>query len=615
MLSFGKAGRNSSLIVLCILICLLWIIRILTPAANTLSWDVFGYYLWLPAKFIQDDFWLDNIQWIRDLMDQSPISGSLYQAYIGPNGTWMYWFLMGMGVMYMPFFFIGHLWAKMGGYPANGFSMPYQISIAYGSVVYASLGLIFLWKILKKYFTELVVSIILVIIVAGTNYLHFTAIGGSATANYLFTLLAAVVWFTIRWHEKPTVIRSLFLGVLCGLIVLIKPSEVFCILIPVLWPVAEGGFKGKMLLIKKHWWHLVIICITGLIVVFPQLFYWKQEANAWIFDSYINPGIGLDLGQPHLLEVLFSFRKGWLIYTPIMIFSLIGFIFLYRQKRSYFWPILIYFLVTFYVIASWTEWWYGGGFGQRPLIVSYVVLAFPLGYFLQEILKRKVLKWFVGIAIFGLIALNLFQTWQYNNYIIHCDRMTMKYYLAVFGKTTLEPEYEKLLLVERSYGLEDEFKNSAMYACRNIGLYDFEGQMYPGFEKYYSSDTAMSGAMSFKMDSLIEFSPEIRTTYNGVTSRDHAWIKGSVYFYFPDSVVGESPLLVISTLHKGGNYKYRTYGLPASNLIPGTWQKVEFFYQTPEVRSIKDEIVIYIWNRGKLKFYVDDLRADAYTLW
>jgi hypothetical protein len=202
------------------------VVRILTPADNTLSWDVFGYYLWLPAKFIKDDFWLDNIQWVKDVMAQHPISGSLYQAYIGPNGTWMYWFLLGMGIMYMPFFFIGHIWAKTGGYPADGFSWPYQISIAYGSVVYASIGLVFLWKVLRKYFKELVVCAILIILVAGTNYLHFTAIGGSATANYLFTLLAALIWFTIRWHEKPSVIRSMIIGGLCGLIVIIKPSEI-----------------------------------------------------------------------------------------------------------------------------------------------------------------------------------------------------------------------------------------------------------------------------------------------------------------------------------------------------------------------------------------------------
>jgi hypothetical protein len=298
-----------------------------------------------------------------------------------------------------------------------------------------------------------------------------------------------------------------------------------------------------------------------------------------------------------------------------MVFSLLGFVYLYRKMRSVFWPVVVYFLVSFYIIASWTEWWYGGGFGERPLIVSYVVLAFPLGVFLTEMFKWRLLKWFFSSAIIVLIGLNLFQTWQYNNYIIHCDRMTMKYYWAVFGKTELKPEYEKLLLVERSYGLTDEFKNPELYACRNIGLYDFEGQMYPGFEKYYSSDTAMSGGMSLKMDSLIEFSPELRTTYNGITSRDHAWIKGSVYFFFPDSVVGEEPLLVITTMHNGGNYKYRTFGIGKGKIVPRTWQKVEFEYQTPEIRSVKDEVVIYIWNRSKMKFYMDDLRADAYTLW
>lgn len=604
-------GRRTSLIVLIVLLMVIWVVRILTPTAGTLTWDVFGYYLWLPAKFIQDDIWLDNIQWVNQLMTQYKPSETLYQAYIGPNGTWMYWFLFGMGIMYLPFFFIGHVWAQIGGYPTDGFSMPYQTAIAYGGVVYTSLGLYFLWKTLKKFFTEHVVSLVLVVIVLGTNYLYFTSIGGSATSNYLFTLLAALVWFTLSWHEKPTLLKAVLIGGLCGLIALIKPSEIFCVLIPILWPV-QGGLKAKIRLIRNYWWHLAALLFAGLLVLFPQFFYWKQEAGSWIFDSYNNPGIGLDLLNPHIADVLFSFRKGWLIYTPLMVFGLVGFVFLFRKRKDLFWPLFIYFLISFYVIASWTEWWYGGGYGHRPLIVSYVVLAIAMGFFFQQMVNWKILKWVFGIIIIALLGLNLFQTWQYTHYILHSDRMTRAYYFKVFGKTGNDAENEKLLLTKRSFGWVDEFKNPEQYVCRNIGLYDFEDVMYPGFEAGYSTDTFHTANHSLRMDSTMEYSPEIRTTFNGITHKDHAWIKASVWFYFPDSISGEVPLLVISTQHKGGNYKYRTYEV--KDKTPGTWQKVEAFYQTPEVRCKQDEVVVYIWNRSKMSCYIDDLRVDAYTL-
>jgi hypothetical protein len=124
-----KLENHFSLIIFVLLVIIIWIIRIVSPVDNTLTWDVFGYYLWLPAKFIHHDIWLDNIDWVRTIMEKYHISGSLYQAYIGPNGTWMFWFLLGTGIMYLPFFMIGLMWAKNGGYEVDGFSYPFQFCL------------------------------------------------------------------------------------------------------------------------------------------------------------------------------------------------------------------------------------------------------------------------------------------------------------------------------------------------------------------------------------------------------------------------------------------------------------------------------------------------------
>lgn len=611
MLNEKWQEKRFSLPVLIILLVVLWAVRLFTPAEGTLTWDVFGYYLCLPAKFVHDDIWLDNISWVHQAMQQYEMPGTLYQAYVGPNGTWMYWFLFGMGIMYFPFFLIGHAWALMGGYPADGFSMPYQYAIAYGSVVYASIGVVFLWKILRKFFHDKIVAIVLAVIVLGTNYLYFTSIGGSATANYLFTLVAALTWYTIRWHEKQGFFPAVMIGILSGLIILIKPSEVFCVLIPLLWPV-EGGLRAKWRLIGRHYKHLIALFLAGMIVIFPQLWYWKNEAGAWIYDSYNNPGIGLDLFSPHILDVLFSFRKGWLIYTPLVMAGLLGFISLWRRRRDLFWPLFVYFIISFYIISSWTEWWYGGGYSCRPGIVLYVPLALATGFFFDKLLTKKWLSWTGGIIVSLLILLNLFQTWQYQHYILHSDRMTREYYFSVFGRTSLKPEDASLLLVERSVLYLDEFKHPELYQARNIGLYDFEDVMYFGYEKWYSRDTAHTPYYSLRMNEELEFSPALRTTYGGITYKDHAWLKASAWFYFPDTVKTEAPLLVVTTMHKGGNYKYRTYDVP--DKTPGQWHKIEYFYQTPVVRSPEDEIVIYVWNRSKMTFYLDDLRVDAYTL-
>ena len=48
-----------------------------------------------------------------------------------------------------------------------------------------------------------------------------------------------------------------------------------------------------------------------------------------------------------------------------------------------------------------------------------------------------------------MIALNLFQTWQFEKRIINASRMSKEYYWAVFGNTSIPKGAEKLLLINR----------------------------------------------------------------------------------------------------------------------------------------------------------------------
>jgi hypothetical protein len=47
-----------------------------------------------------------------------------------------------------------------------------------------------------------------------------------------------------------------------------------------------------------------------------------------------------------------------------MTFSLIGIGLLHRVNKLFFWPVLVYFLISWYILSSWWDWWYGGGFGM-----------------------------------------------------------------------------------------------------------------------------------------------------------------------------------------------------------------------------------------------------------
>lgn len=104
-----------------------------------------------------------------------------------------------------------------------------------------------------------------------------------------------------------------------------------------------------------------------------------------------------------------------------------------RRYRGLLLPVLFFFVINLYVVFSWETWWYGGGFGARALVESYVFLAFPMAAFINFVLnKSRTARIVLLLATAFLISLNLFQTYQYAKGILHRESMTQKAYWHVF---------------------------------------------------------------------------------------------------------------------------------------------------------------------------------------
>ncbi|NVN96067.1 MAG: glycosyltransferase family 39 protein [Bacteroidetes bacterium] len=582
--------------------------RIISPPTNILSWDVFGYYLYLPAKFIYHNLSLTDQSWLTELIKKYEPTSTLYQAILLPNGNWAMKYSMGLSIFYSPFFFIGHLIASLCGYPTDGLSLPYQYSMAGGGVIFAIIGLFYFRKILKHFFNERITIILLIIIFTATNYFQLTVFDGTLLShNFLFTLYAILIWYTIQWHEKSTIKSALMIGVLSGFIILIRPSEIVCLLIPIFWNIYnKDSLQKKYKLLQKYFSHIIILGIALFVVILPQLIYWKIISGHFIFYSYTNPGEGFDFKCPHTLKFLFSFRKGWLIYTPVMIFALIGFYHLHKKQRNIFPAILIFFIISIYVISSWSCWWYAGGsYSSRSLVPAYILLALPLGYFVQELLKKKLLPIIFGVIGIFMIFLNLFQTWQFEKDIISRESMTMKYYFAIFGKTSVSEEDKKLRLVERSSEAIEHFTNKENYNKRTLCSYDFEN----------IQDTRLichigKGSMRLNGQSPYSVGPNIM--FKDLTSKDHAWIRASVWIYIPETYSEELPALILTFHHKGQTYKYRGIDMLKEHTRKGQWNYLTVDYLTPEVRSEEDNMKVYVWQKGQETVFVDDFIVDVY---
>ena len=577
---------------------------------QTLSYDVYGYYLYLPLTFIYGDLGMQNPDLVYELMEKYHSSGIFYQGHLTESGNYVMKYTMGQSILYAPFFFIGHLIAQFTSYPSDGFSKPYEMSVFIGGIVYTLIGVYFFTKVLLHFFEEKIALLVLLVVLFGTNYLLHTSMFSQnpMTHNTLFSCYAIIVWMTIKWYENQKWKTIVYLGLVCGLVTLIRPTEIVCVFIPLLWNAwSKESLNAKLKLLKSNYKQIVTFSLLIFCVISLQLIYFKIYTGSFFFSEYSgNNGEGLDLFPPHTLNTLFSFRKGWLIYTPIMVFSLLGFRSLHKRNKAIFWSLFIYFSVNLWFVSSWSNWWYASSFSQRALIPSYIVLGISFGYFLLYLKEQRMVFKSVIVGVLTLLLfLNLFQIYQYKLGILHGDRMSKDYYFRTFGSLVKDPENEKLLY----------FDWGEAHASKRINeKHIFQAVFKQNFEKIdqFYSKNAHSGQKAEILSMENPFSKGVAKQYSELTSKDHVWLKVSCWVYSEVENTDQQFYLITHADHKGKAYQYETLDSKTLEIPVKTWTQITFNYLTPHIRRSYDEIKACVWFREGLGILVDDLTMEVW---
>ncbi|MBK8369095.1 MAG: hypothetical protein IPL10_17395 [Bacteroidetes bacterium] len=583
---------------------------------NVFSYDVLGYYLYLPAFFNLKDVSLHNIDALLNTLKEYHSADGFYQAYKLENGNWVMKYPMGLSVLYYPFYLIGDFFAHSFKYPTDGFSKPYQLSVLFGCYSYTIVGLVFLRKIVLSFFTDKVSAVTILIIVFGTNYFAHVALYGQATMshNLIFTLHAITVYFSIKWHKEYKLSQIIILAFTIGLAAISRPTEILIGLFPLFYGVVnKATFIQKWQLIKLYKPQLIVFSFILFFVISYQLFYWKLITGDFLFDSYSsNPGEAITLSHPYILEFLFSFRKGWLIYTPMMLFSIIGLYHLTKNNIILLVPILITFFLSFYMIASWSCWWYGSSYSSRAIIPMYVVLSIPLGYFINNLVTSK-FKYALVSVFFILISLNLFQTWQVTQGILDTSCMTRAYYKSVFLQTSAPtPEQRKLLLIDKHLPTVDNFDISQQDRYRSVFFRELNFESNPEGKKNYVDSIFASKNHSLLTNQEFQFGDAIASTYKDITQKSYLWIKVSAKLFTRANPNEIDAGLIISMNHNNSKvYKFKKLDIRTLNLKQGEWNYIEMYYMTPDFWDRNDQVQSFFWNLSNQNIFIDDMRMEA----
>lgn len=389
------------------------------------TWDAFGYYQYLPAIFIYDG--IDRQEWVAGIDSSYHVigDGGLYQLMDLENGNRATKYLAGTAMMELPFFVIGHWAAGVTGHKQDGFSPPYQWTIALAPLFYCILGLILLRKVLLRTFTDVTATLVLVLSTLATNAIQYISVDGAQTHGFLFALYCLMLWATVKWHETPTRRWTLMLGATIGLACVTRPTEAIMLFIPLLWNTGiKEDARAKWTLVREHRSHILLAFLAAFLMVLPQLIYWKIVTGSFIFDV----GSKWDFLDPHW-RVLIGWEKGWFIYTPITLLFIIGLFF--THDRPWWKSVLTFTLLNIWIVIAWHDWRYGGSYSARALVQSYPLLALPFAALTDRVTTTK-WRWpFLALCAY-LLFVNLWQIRQYNNGVIKYDGMTREEYVRVY---------------------------------------------------------------------------------------------------------------------------------------------------------------------------------------
>jgi len=407
------------------------------------EWDVKVYYAYVPAAFIYKDLHMKYF-------DTIPKLGNYAWYSLDSNGNRYLKVSMGVALMYLPSFALVHSWQLITGGVTDGYSAPYQRAISLNALLFLFLGLFCLYKLLSRFYKPIVVSVSLILIVFATNLLYYASNEPGLSHVYSFSLFAVCLLLIVKWHERKQLKTAMGIGLVLGLISLIRLPNLIIVIILILYGVKSlKDFKDNIMLFFKTYPQWMLAVLMFCLVWVPQLIYWKIVTGHFFFYTYGDESFSFT--KPEIINVLFSYRKGWFVYTPLALIAIAGIFCLNKDTAKLRSGTITYLIFQIYIVASWWCWWYGGCFGQRSMIESLAVVVIPLAALINMIFER--FSWHrivLGILIILLFILNIVQTFQYRYTIIHWDSMTKQAYWHVFLKLD-KPKDIKMYLEEPDY--------------------------------------------------------------------------------------------------------------------------------------------------------------------
>lgn len=525
-----------------------------------------------------------NPEWAQKLQNKYCDNQLVYQLYKRENGNYLDVYHMGLSFVQAPSFFIAHGIAQFTSYPKDGMSKPYQIAFVLNAWLFALLGWYYIRKLLLVYSSELTTSILTFVCLLGTNYWITSTISYSLQHLYLFALITAFSYHLLTSFQDNKVVKRklIYSAFLLGLIVAIRPTHLLLAVLPFVF------LRFKRTLLPNWKTQLVLFGVIGFLCALPQMLYWKLVANEWIVPNmHLEEVVLID---PNISDFLFSYRKGWVLYSPVFFLLIVSIWSLFKKDKTIAWIITTTLFLAIWIFASWECWWYAASFGQRVMVDLYGLFFLAIAIYIEctTSKSKKIVVWsFIGLCT----CLSFLQSEQFLKGILHSERMTKEQYCHIFGKTTVFDNNPARLLIDRN-DLEwtSYFENHL-----KLGHSIKTKRIYSTTKELFCAPTSNLDINHFELLKLFD--------------NDETLIEVFIEYEVTDTL--HSAMLKMEVASKFNCYQWNNTELA---LHKPKKNKLFFSFNLPTVHHQKDYLQVYITNEGNHSIRIHKLEIEGKTL-
>ena len=544
--------------------------------------DRAGYYIYLPATL----YYHWDLKQCPPEMDGKTGYGFTYDY---PNNKIYTKYTYGVAFLLSPFFVAVHYITKISGMPQDwAFAPIYHHMVDVGAVVYMVLGLFLLFRFLRMYFRELTSYLTVLLLFAGTNLFYYSIVDTLMSHVYSFFLIALFLYCLKLYLGNPSKYLFFIIASLAvSFAILIRPTSMVILPVFLLLDVRNRDDLAKRLKFILRPGRLLGFLLILFLVWVPQFLYDHYLTGRYFCFTYGNEAFA-NLLAPRLPEVWLSTLNGLFTYTPMLILFIAGMIMMIRRNAANGWLCLLFFLGISYVFSSWWCWYFGCSFGQRSYIEYFPLLSLPFAFLIENTgFRRKKVR----AACITLLIL-LFSWFNIN--------LSYAYEECFFGSVWDWNQYTRLLYkanlwpVKPFFSYRNDFENMAM----NNG-----GKTTPLVSR--------SGDNSLLFNPSLEFNSTF-FEYPANLAGDSAVRKLKVNLYvFKTSRSATGAFLVCDIKKDGKQILYESRPLDVPMARARQWYAVPANFDIPKDMDPWAELRVYIWNRARTTFYVDDLEINS----